>query len=105
VEIQFINKAFIGLRFRTDAEFLIDFTEQIRRGKARIENQRQLGIVFEFSDQGAANGSLSRANLPRNQYESDSVLDAIQEMGDGFLVLLTEKKKSRVWREIEWFLG
>ena len=79
-----------------DADLLAQCQQELGRSHARVEHQRDLGILGGLREQGADDGGLARAHLAGQLHEAAGFLDAVQQMSQGFGVALAQIEIARI---------
>src|SRR5581483_3933137 len=85
-----------------DADFLADGEKEFRRRHARIQYECDLGVLRCLRQQGAHDRGLSSPHLAGELHETAGLVDAIEEMSQGFGVALTQIEVARIRSDREW---
>jgi len=100
---QFFDAAARAFR-EADPQLFADREEKFCRCDARIQYQRDVGLLGDLTEEAADDGRLARADLTRELYEAARFLDAINEVGQRLRVLFTQEQITRVRRDGEGLL-
>ena len=72
--------------------------QQLRRREAGVKDQRTAhGCVIELSEEGAEHRGLAGADFTCKEYEPGMVVDAVEEVGKGLLMVFAQENKAGVW--------
>ena len=89
-----------GVR-HADAELLADGEQELRRGHARIEDQRDLGVLRRLRQERAHDGGLAGADLAGELHEAAGLVDAVQQVRQRLGVPLAQVQVARIGRDRE----
>ena len=94
-----------GVVGQQDAQLLADRQQELRRVHARVQDQRDLGVVRLLGQQRADDGGLAGADFAGELDEAAGLGDAIDQVRQRLGVATAEEQVARVRRDREGLLG
>ncbi len=79
-----------------DAHFLADGQQELGRRHARVEDERDLGVLRSLREQRPHHRRLAGADFAGELHEAARLIDAIQQMSQGFGVALAQIEIARI---------
>jgi len=77
-----------------DAEILVDALQKLHAGHAGIEDQGgAMVLVLKTAQQGAQEGGFAGADLAGQAHETMAVVNAVEQVGKGLLVVMAQVDK------------
>ena len=87
--------------FPGDPEFPVDAAQKFRGGKARIEDQGAAkSCIVELAEQCPQDGGLAGPHFTGKGDETGMVVDAVDEMGKGLLMVFAQENEAGVGRNL-----
>jgi hypothetical protein len=104
VLIQSVNEGLDAPGFgrERDAEFVADGSDQFGLRQAGIENQSNIGVRGQLSDQAPAERRFPRPDLAGQLNEASRLLHAVDQMSKPFPVPLAHEEKPRIRGQRKW---
>ena len=84
---------------KVNAEFDAEARQQLLHGQLRVEYVGNVAGIGNLFEQAAAHRGLARAHLAGQQDEAAAAFDAIQQMGERFLMALAHVQVTRIRRD------
>src|SRR5215510_6733401 len=101
VFVQDINIALAGRLARLQTEIGSDSLQQLHFGKVGIKNQRCGDSFVKTFKQHTTQHRFARPHFSSNFDKPLALVNAIEEMGQGFFMLRAEKQKARIRGKIK----
>ena len=101
IKIELVNQPSYGRGPGGNAKVSVDFAEQFLGGEAGVKDEGDFGIGVKLAEKAPADRGLPGSNLAGHHDEPTALADAIDEVGEGLLVLAAQEDKAGIWREIK----